>query len=76
MSATSAPRGTHDGLRDGDLAARRPDTTRRRSTETKASFKTTEFFAYLASVVGVLMQPASSTRPTTAASAPSRHGST
>jgi hypothetical protein len=25
MSATSAPRGTHDGLRDGDVAARRPD---------------------------------------------------
>jgi len=56
MSATSAPRGTHDGLRDGDLASRRPDTTtRRRSTETKASFKTTEFFAYLAAVVGVLI---------------------
>ena len=56
MSATSAPRGTHDGLRDGDLASRRPDTTtRRRSTETKASFKTTEFFAYLAATVGVLI---------------------
>jgi hypothetical protein len=55
MSATSAPRGTHDGLRDGDLAARRPDSTRRRSTETKASFRTTEFFAYLAAVVGVLL---------------------
>ena len=41
---------------DGDLASRRPDTTtRRRSTETKASYKTTEFFAYLAAVVGVLI---------------------
>jgi hypothetical protein len=28
---------------------------RRLSTETKASFKTTEFFAYLATVVGVLV---------------------
>ena len=28
---------------------------RRLSTETKASFKTTEFFAYLAAVVGVLL---------------------
>jgi hypothetical protein len=28
---------------------------RRLSTETKASFKTTEFFAYLAAVVGVLI---------------------
>jgi hypothetical protein len=33
------------------------DATQRRrlSTETKASFKTTEFFAYLGSVVGVLL---------------------
>jgi hypothetical protein len=30
-------------------------TPRRLSTETKASFKTTEFFAYLAAVVGVLI---------------------
>ena len=28
---------------------------RRLSTETKASFKTTEFFAYVASVIGVLV---------------------
>jgi hypothetical protein len=53
MSATGATRSTHDPLLDGDLAARRP--TRRRSTETKASFKTTEFFAFLAAVVGVLI---------------------
>jgi hypothetical protein len=51
MSATSATRGTHD-LHD-DLAPRRP--ARRLTTETKASFKTTEFFAYLAAVVGVLI---------------------
>ena len=31
---------------------------RRISTETKASFKTTEFFAYLAAVVGVLVASA------------------
>lgn len=32
------------------------DTPRRRlSTETKASFKTTEFFAYIGAVVGVLL---------------------
>ena len=59
MSATSAPRGTHDGLRDGDLASRRPDTTtRRRSTETKASFKTTEFFAFLVVLAGILVSAA------------------
>jgi hypothetical protein len=56
MSATGATRSTHDGPRDNEqLAARRPDTPRRRSTETKASFKTTEFFAYLAAVAAVLI---------------------
>jgi len=34
------------------------NTTRRVSTETKASFKTTEFIAYLAAVVGVLIASA------------------
>ena len=34
------------------------DNTRRITTETKASFKTTEFFAYLAAVVGVLIASA------------------
>ena len=33
-------------------------TPARRSTETKASFKTTEFFVYLAAVVGVLIAAA------------------
>ena len=54
MSATSAPRTTPDSLRDGDRAAR-PHRGRRRSTETKASFKTTELFAFLAAVAGVLI---------------------
>jgi hypothetical protein len=36
-------------------ASRADGSARRRSTETKASFKTTEFFAYLAAVVGVLI---------------------
>ena len=49
MSATSAARSTHDD------APRPRDLARRRATETKASFKTTEFFAYLVAVVGVLI---------------------
>ena len=52
MSATGATRSTQD-LHDGELAPRRP--ARRLTTATKASFKTTEFFAYLAAVVGVLI---------------------
>ena len=53
MSATTtAP---HTSTSDGDHAHRRMEPTRRLSTETKASFKTTEFFAYLAAVVGVLI---------------------
>jgi hypothetical protein len=35
-----------------------PTRTRRLSTETKAAFKTTEFFAFLAAVVGVLIAAA------------------
>jgi len=58
MSATGVTRSTPDGLRDNEPAARRPDTPRRRSTETKASFKTTEFFAYLAAVAAVLIAAA------------------
>ena len=42
---------TADG--DGLHKAHRP--APRRETETKASFKTTEFFAYLAAVVGLLI---------------------
>jgi hypothetical protein len=54
MSATSAPRSTSDGLGDSDRVAR-PQGRRRLSTETKASFKTTELFAFLAAVAGVLI---------------------
>jgi hypothetical protein len=53
MSATSAPR---TSTPDGDRLSGRPQIpAERRSTETKASFKTTEFFAYLAAVIGVLI---------------------
>ena len=52
MSATSATRSMHDD------AGRPRDLGRRRTTETKASFKTTEFFAYLAAVAGVLIAAA------------------
>jgi hypothetical protein len=57
MSTTGTPT---DGTRDRDRTARRgePTTTRRTFTETKASFKTTEFFVYLAAVVGVLIAAA------------------
>jgi hypothetical protein len=51
MSTTTPTRSTPDT----NGASRADGTTRRRSTETKASFKTTEFFAYLAAVVGVLI---------------------
>jgi hypothetical protein len=54
MSATGATRSTSDTPRNGNVAARH-DGDRRRSTETKASFKTTEFFAFLAAVAGVLI---------------------
>src|SRR5690349_1697659 len=40
---------------DGDRTTPHAEPARRRSTETKASFKTTEFFAYLAAVIGVLI---------------------
>ena len=53
MSAiTTSPRTNPS---NGDRATRRAEPTRRVSTETKASFKTTEFFAYLAAVAGVLI---------------------
>jgi hypothetical protein len=53
MSAiTTSPRTTTS---DGDRTNHSTEATRRLTTETKASFKTTEFFAYLAAVVGVLI---------------------
>jgi hypothetical protein len=41
-----------------DSARTAPHRTRRLSTETKAAFKTTEFFAYVAVLVGVLIAAA------------------
>src|SRR3954470_20536449 len=51
MSTTTPTR----SISDTNGASRVDGAIRRRSTETKASFKTTEFFAYLAAVVGVLI---------------------
>ena len=56
MSATTTPPRT--GMSDGDPTNRHREPARRLSTETKASFKTTEFFAYLAAVVAVLIAAA------------------
>jgi hypothetical protein len=53
MSTPGATRSTSRDLDDDRLPARNP--VRHLSTETKASFKTTEFFAYLAVVVGLLI---------------------
>jgi hypothetical protein len=44
--------------RDVEHTNGRADTVRRLSTETKASFKTTEFFAFLVAAVGVLVAAA------------------
>jgi len=53
-TTTNTP--SQSSISDGDRTSHRMGTTTRRSsTETKASFKTTEFFAYLAAVVGVLI---------------------
>jgi hypothetical protein len=53
MSTTSQPNRTHE------VHETRGYTTNRRvSTETKASFKTTELVAYIAAVVGVLIASA------------------
>lgn len=49
MAATSDPRAGSETRTSG---ASRPD---RRGTETKASFKTTEFLAYVAVLAGVLI---------------------
>jgi hypothetical protein len=50
--STSAP--TRDGVADRERTAPRTG-VRRLSTETKAAFKTTEFFAYVAVLVGILI---------------------
>ena len=63
-----------------DVAARNGQTddrhARRLVTETKASFKTTEFIAFVAIVSASSSPPPWSTRPTPVASAPSRRGCT
>ena len=41
-----------------DRAAGGPDVARRRTTETKAAYKTTEFVAFLVAVVAVLISTA------------------
>jgi hypothetical protein len=54
MSTQSAPRGAAAEFDSRGATAPR-DRTRRLSTETKAAFKTTEFFAYVAVLVGILI---------------------
>ena len=53
MSAHTSPT-RNDRLTDGG-AHRAPHRQRRLSTETKAAFKTTEFFAFIAVLVGILI---------------------
>lgn len=47
-----------NGTTTHDHDTRHSGYTRRVTTETKASFKTTEFFAYVAAVIGVLIASA------------------
>ena len=51
MSAVRTP-ARADGLENGRV---KPNRVRRLSTETKASFKTTEFFAFLVVLAGILI---------------------
>jgi len=55
--STVDPAGTRAGTRRGDGDSRPVGvaTRRRRSTETKAAFKTTEMVAYVAAVIAVLI---------------------
>ena len=54
MSTQAAPRvGADDHDNPGAIAPR--NQTRRLSTETKAAFKTTEFFSYVAVLAGILI---------------------
>src|SRR4051794_35575280 len=57
MSTRTGDSRTHDG---NAIAGARtaPTRTRRLSTETKAAFKTTEFFSFLAVLVGILIAAA------------------
>jgi hypothetical protein len=54
MSTSASTRG-RVADRDTTGAAAPRTTSRRRSTETKASFKTTEFFAFVAVLAGILI---------------------
>jgi hypothetical protein len=54
--STRTPEARTDGLATGARTA--PSRSRRLSTETKAAFKTTEFFAYVAVLVGILIAAA------------------
>jgi hypothetical protein len=54
MSTQASPRTGVDD-RDGRGAVARRDHTRRLSTETKAAFKTTEFFSYVAILIGLFI---------------------
>jgi hypothetical protein len=56
MSTTADPRA--DRAIDRDRAPVRQNPTRRLVTETKASFKTTEFFAFIAVLAGILIAAA------------------
>ena len=56
MSTTADP--LTDGRTDRDRAPARRTAVRRLSTETKASFKTTEFFAFIAVLAGILVAAA------------------
>jgi hypothetical protein len=60
MSATGATRPTSGSIeeRSDDRFDGRARTARRLVTETKASFKTTEFFAFLAVLAGILISAA------------------
>ena len=59
MSTTGATRATSSiDERSADRSNGRPHAPRRLVTETKASFKTTEFFAFLTVLVGVLVSAA------------------
>lgn len=55
MSATTARTGREQGL---DRSSRSDGAVRRLSTETKAAFKTTEFFAMIAVIIGILVAAA------------------
>jgi hypothetical protein len=55
MSATSAPTGRGSDRGAYERPAVASDSVRRLSTETKAAFKTTEFMAYLAVLVGIFI---------------------